>query len=795
MANVSVAQLAKVIGVSTDELLGHLQKAGINVDNAEHLLNDQEKQALLQHLQKNKPAPKQPSTITLKRKSVSSVKSPSGARGKTVNVEVRKKRTYVQQSVSLAEEQARAEQEAKEQEERLAKIELEKQKIKEEIKKQKETDQVKQAKDKETLTVSKKEAEATSDDEESEFKKRDKRDHHNYDVDKIEEREREFKWHSRAHEKEHGFTTPTAPRVHEVTIPETITVSELAQKMSIKVSEVIKSMMKMGVMATINQVIDQDTATIIVEEMGHTPKPTKEDQLESDINEDEHHDYELVSRPPVVTIMGHVDHGKTSLLDYIRRSKVAAGEAGGITQHIGAYHVETDKGTVTFLDTPGHEAFTAMRARGAQCTDIVVLIVAADDGAKPQTLEAIQHAKAGKVPMIVAVNKIDKPEADPDKVKQELAQYDVIPEEWGGDIMYCNISAKTGQGVDALLDAILLQAEVLELKARITGPAMGMVIESRLDKGRGPVATVLVQQGKLKQGETLLAGMEYGRVRALIDENGQRVQFAGPSIPVEVLGLSGTPMAGDEAVVVNNERKAREVATFRQGKYREVKLSRQQAAKLDNLFDRVGEGEQATLNIVLKAGVQGSVEALGDSLRKLSTEKISVNIVSSATGGITESDVNLAIASQAIIIGFNVRADSSAKRLVEQEGVDLRYYNIIYNVLDDVKAAMLGMLSPEIREEIVGLAVVRDVFRSSKIGAIAGCMVIEGTVKRSNPIRILRDNVVIYEGELESLKRFKDDASEVRNGMECGIGVKDYNDVKVGDQIEVYERVEVAQTI
>ncbi|MGD8927166.1 MAG: translation initiation factor IF-2, partial [Thioalkalispiraceae bacterium] len=504
---------------------------------------------------------------------------------------------------------------------------------------------------------------------------------------------------------------------------------------------------------------------------------------------------EATPRAPVVTIMGHVDHGKTSLLDYIRETRVASGEAGGITQHIGAYHVKTENGDLTFLDTPGHAAFTAMRARGADVTDVVVLVVAADDGVMPQTREAVQHAKAAGVPLIIAVNKIDKPEADPDRVKNELAQEEVIPEEWGGDTMFVNVSAHTGEGVDNLLEAILLVTEVLELKAVHEGPARGIVIESRLDKGRGPVASVLVQKGTLHKGDMLLAGLEYGRVRALMNEHGQQVESAGPSMPVEVLGLSGVPTAGDEATVVKDERKAREVATFRQGKYRDVKLARQQAAKLENMFNQMAEGDVSVLNIVLKADVQGSVEAISDALTKLSTDEVKVKIVASGVGGITESDVNLAVASNAIMIGFNVRAEASAKRMIDEEGIDLHYYSIIYELIDEVKAAMSGMLAPEYKEDIIGLAEVRDVFRSPKFGSIAGCMVIDGVVKRNNPIRVLRDNVVIYEGELESLRRFKDDANEVKSGMECGIGVKNYNDVKVGDQIEVYERVQVQRTI
>jgi translation initiation factor IF-2 len=578
-----------------------------------------------------------------------------------------------------------------------------------------------------------------------------------------------------------------------VSLPETITVGELAQKMSVKAAEVIKIMMTMGSMVTINQVLDQETASIVVEEMGHTPKIMKEDAIEESLTEEL--TGELKSRAPVVTIMGHVDHGKTSLLDYIRRSRVAAGESGGITQHIGAYHVTTDSGDVTFLDTPGHAAFTAMRARGAKATDLVILVVAADDGVMPQTKEAVQHARAAGVPLIVAINKMDKENADPDRVKNELAQEDVIPEDWGGDTMFVPVSAHTGDGVDHLLEAILLQTEVLELKAPDEGNAKGVIIESRLDKGRGPIATMLVQQGKLKKGDILLAGLEYGRVRAMVDEHGKMLEEAGPSIPVEILGLSGVPNAGDEANVVQDERKAREIALFRQGKYRDVKLARQQAAKLENMFSQMEEGEVNSLNIVLKADVQGSTEAITDALQALSTNEVKVKIVASGVGGINESDVNLAMASNAVMIGFNVRADTTAKRLIEDENVDLHYYSVIYDLIDEVRNAMSGMLAPEFKEQIIGLAEVRDVFRSPKIGAIAGCMVIDGTIKRNSPIRVLRDNVVIYEGELESLRRFKDDVNEVKSGTECGIGVKNYNDVKVGDQIEVYERVQVARKL
>ncbi|MCE9679096.1 translation initiation factor IF-2 [Shewanella sp. AS1] len=593
----------------------------------------------------------------------------------------------------------------------------------------------------------------------------------------------------------HGFNKPAAAVTRDVSIGETVTVAELAQKMAVKATEIIKQMMKMGSMVTINQVLDQETAQLVAEEMGHKVVLTRENELEHQVLADRDGNVKVEPRAPVVTIMGHVDHGKTSLLDYIRRAKVASGEAGGITQHIGAYHVETENGMITFLDTPGHAAFTAMRARGAKATDIVILVVAADDGVMPQTIEAIQHAKAGGVPLIVAVNKMDKPEADPDRVKSELSQHGVMSEDWGGSNMFCHVSAKSGEGIDELLEGILLEAEVLELKAVREGMAAGVVVESKLDKGRGPVATILVQEGTLKQGDIVLCGLEYGKVRAMKDENGKSITEAGPSIPVEILGLSGVPSAGDEATVVRDERKAREVALYRQGKFRDVKLARQQKSKLENMFANMTEGEVQELNIVLKADVQGSLEAISDSLNKLSTDEVKVNIIASGVGGLTETDASLAAASNAIMVGFNVRADAQARKTIESESVDLRYYSVIYHLIDEVKAAMGGMLAPEFKQEIIGLAEVRDVFKSPKLGAIAGCMVTEGTIKRSAPIRVLRDNVVIYEGELESLRRFKDDVNEVRNGMECGIGVKNYNDVRVGDQIEVFETVEVARTL
>ena len=594
----------------------------------------------------------------------------------------------------------------------------------------------------------------------------------------------------------HGFEMPTAPVIREVAIPETITVGELALKMSIKAPELIKALMGLGMMVTINQVIDQDAAVIVVEELGHVPKPVKESTIEEEVlqagGEDER---PAAPRSPVVTVMGHVDHGKTSLLDHIRTTRIAAGEAGGITQHIGAYHVETPRGNVTFLDTPGHAAFAAMRARGARATDLVVLVVAADDGVMPQTVEAVAHAKAAGVPVIVAVNKIDREDADPKRIRQDLANHEVVPEEWGGENLFVDVSALTGQGVDDLLEAIVLQAEVLELAAAEDGPARGIVIESRLERGRGPVATVLVQAGRLAKGDILLAGREFGRVRGLLDESGAEAASAGPSTPVEVLGLSGPPEAGDEAVVVADERKAREIASFRQGRQREVRLARQQAAKLENVFEQMKEGGIHTLNVIVKADVQGSVEALRDALTQLSTEEVKVNVVAAATGGISETDANLAVASNAIVVGFNVRADAAARRVIEADQVDLRYFSVIYEVIDTVKQAMSGLLAPEFKEEIIGIAEVREVFRSKRLGNIAGCRVSEGAVRRNNPIRVLRDSVVIYEGELESLRRFQDDVNEVRAGTECGIGVRNYNDVKVGDEIEVYERIQVERTV
>jgi len=581
----------------------------------------------------------------------------------------------------------------------------------------------------------------------------------------------------------------------DIRLSETISVSELASKMSVKSTEVIKNLMKIGVMATINQVLDQETAELICEEMGYKVVLVRENELEHAVMTERGEQGDKITRAPVVTIMGHVDHGKTSLLDYIRKAKVAAGEAGGITQHIGAYHVDVDGSMITFLDTPGHAAFTAMRSRGAQATDIVIIVVAADDGVMPQTKEAVAHAKAAGAPIIIAVNKMDKEGADPDRVKNELSALDVIPEDWGGDVQFTHVSAKTGDGVDGLLESILMQAELLELKAAKSGHAAGVVIESRLDKGRGPVATVLVQEGTLNHGDIILCGLEYGRVRAMRDENGQDIKTAGPSIPVEILGLSAVPKAGDEATVVSDERKAREVALYRQGKFRDLKLARQQKAKLENMFSNMTAGECSELNVILKTDVEGSLAAISDSLEKLSTEEVKVNIISRGVGGITETDSTLAAASNAIMLGFNVRADATARKIIQNENLDMRYYSVIYDLINEIKSAMSGLLAPEFRQDIIGLAQVREVFRSPKFGAIAGCMVTEGVIKRTQPIRVLRENVVIYEGELESLRRFKDDVQEVRNSMECGIGVKNYNDVRVGDQIEVFEIIEIERSL
>ncbi|MEM7501640.1 MAG: translation initiation factor IF-2 [Pseudomonadota bacterium] len=840
MADVTVAQFAEVLKVPVDKLLTQLDEAGIKVDGSDDTISEDAKLELLTHLRRSHgqadagSGSGAPRKITLKRKSQSELRL-SGAQGRsrTVNVEVRRKRTYIKRDV--LEKQAQQEQEALDMERQAEKDRIEAEKREQEREREEKAEAARRAEEerqremeekKNAETAAREEAEraaAAAAEEKARQERADAeaRDRRNKEKEKKKGKNSETRYGRKelhvAGDKsgrrkrkspmrrrpvsintdgQHGFERPTAPVIREVEIPESIAVSELAQRMAVKGNEVVKALFNMGAMVTINQVIDQDTAVLVVEELGHSPKPVTGTDVDEDLLADERTtEGDEVQRAPVVTIMGHVDHGKTSLLDYIRRTKVVDDEAGGITQHIGAYHVKTDKGVVTFLDTPGHAAFTAMRARGAQATDIVILVVAADDGVMPQTIEAIQHAKAAEVPLVVAVNKIDRENADIERVKNELSAQEVISEEWGGDHLFVNVSAMTGEGVDALLDAILLQAELMDLKAPDEGPASGLVIESSLEKGRGAVATLLVQAGTLNQGDMIIAGEEYGRVRNMFDENQRSVKQAGPSIPVVVLGLSKTPSSGDDFLVVKNERKAREVAEYRQSKSRESKLAQQQASKLEEMFSQMTEGEGKVVPVLIKADVHGSTEALRDSLQKLSNDEVKVKVVASGVGGITESDAVLAAASNAVIIGFNVRADGAARAAIKESGVDIRYYSIIYEAIDDVKAALSGLLSPEIRENIIGIAEVKEVFSSPKLGNVAGCIVSEGYVKRANPIRVLRDNVVIYEGELESLRRFKDDVNEVRSGTECGIGVKNYNDVKAGDQIECYERVEVARTI
>jgi translation initiation factor IF-2 len=846
MAEVTVADFAKVLKVPVDRLLEQLDEAGIKVGGPDDVISEDAKLELLTHLKKNHgrkdAADSAPRRITLNRKSQSELKLASGqGRARTINVEIRQKRTYIKRDVleeqarkqqeeldaqRRAEEEARnaAERSVREERERREAAERERlaaeQREAEERKRLEEEQQRRAAADeaarqraeeeRRKAAQAEKEAQQRADAERARQKAKQDRmfdepgegDHTLHVADGMAGRRKKKKQRRRAVpvnlDPQHAFEKPTAPVVREVEIGDTITVSELAQRMAVKANEVIKALMKMGMMVTINQVLDQDTATLVVEEMGHNAKPLKktaiEDQLIKSV-EEAASSAEATTRAPIVTIMGHVDHGKTSLLDYIRRTRVAAGEAGGITQHIGAYSVETAEGRITFLDTPGHAAFTAMRARGAKVTDVVVLVVAADDGVMPQTIEAIQHAKAATVPIVVAINKIDKPDADPDRVRNELAKYELIPEEWGGETLFVSVSALTGQGVDKLLESLLLQAEILDLKAVATGPAAGVVLESSLERGRGAVATVLINKGQLKVGDILLAGQEYGRIRAMFDEAGQPIPSAGPSSPVVVLGLSGTPMAGDDVQVVADDRQARDVAQFRQSRERESKLAHQQAAKLENIFSQMAAGGVPNIQLLIKADVHGSAEALRDALEKISTEAVKVTVVGAAVGGITESDVQLAATSKAIIIGFNVRADAAARGAIKESGVDIRYYSIIYEAIDDIKAAASGLLAPEVREQIVGLAEVREVFRSPKFGNVAGCMVIDGYVRRSNPIRVLRNNVVIYEGQLESLRRFKDDVNEVRAGTECGIGVRNYNDVKAGDQIECYERTEIVRKV
>ena len=859
MAYVTAKQLSEVIGVSIDKLLDQLKAAGVEVKDSDDPISDEDKMKLLESLRSShgKDEADGPKKITLPRKSKSVIKV-SGSSGrntttKTINVEVRKKKTYVRRTEVEAEE-AKLEQAAEDEAEAQGKalqqqVEDEARQLEEAANEQAEA--VKMAQEKAVRAEAEQKAYAKSLQEVEVAQKvieqqraeteaaeaaeqaarlaleeaaaasaaaatTEKPGKHGKHDDKgtrygrkelhVKEsahqpnRKQKFKkGQKQVHDIKnlHGFERPTAPVVRNVEIPEAITVAELAQRMAIKAGDVIKVLMQMGTMATINEVLDRDTAILVVEELGHNiVTAASEDDFEKELQVGaEQEGEDKVSRPPVVTIMGHVDHGKTSLLDYIRSARVTAGEAGGITQHIGAYHVETDKGVVTFLDTPGHAAFSAMRARGAQATDIVVLVVAADDGVMPQTKEAVEHARAAGVPIVIAVNKIDKENADLDRVKNELAALEVIPEEWGGENIFVNVSAITGEGVDTLLDAILLQAEILELQAVEKGNAKGIVVEATLDKGRGPVATVLVQSGMLRQGQLLLAGTQFGRVRAMYDESSRSIKSAGPSMPAVVLGLSGVPNAGDEVFVVENERKAKEFAETREARIREGKLADQHKAKLTGMFDAMTEGEVAEIKVLFKADVQGSSEAIRESLEKLSTDEVRAKLVATGVGGINESDINLAAASDAMVIGFNVRADASAKRLAGDFGIEIRYYSVIYDIIDDVKAVMSGMLAPELQEKIIGLAEVKDVFRSPKFGDVAGSIVVEGTVRRGQPIRVLRDSVVIYEGELESLRRFKDAVEEVRMGTECGIAVKNYNDVKPGDQIEVFERIEVARSL
>ncbi|ROT96032.1 translation initiation factor IF-2 [Marinobacter sp. R17] len=851
MAEVTVKQLADDVGAPVDRLLRQIVEAGLKARSENDAVSSDEKQQLLAFLRKNHgEADAEPRKITLKRKTTTTLKAGSGAgRAKTVNVEVRKKRTYIKRETPQAEQEeapvesapveqpvaeapsapeatpAKPAEEAAPAAEEAAKpkqgaeqapaaeepVTPEPEAPDEEPVAAEPADEVPMpapdadnGKDRKAKKKKEKTRERADDAEDGKPKKKSAghRGPRNRPVEPVTLSDDEddttlrkpLRAKKKPKQKRHGFEKPTKPMVREVEIPETITVGDLAQRMAVKSADVIKTLMGMGVMATINQALDQETAVLVTEELGHKPKTVSEDAFEEEVLSEISFEGEKVKRAPVISVMGHVDHGKTSLLDHIRRTKVAAGESGGITQHIGAYHVETGQGMITFLDTPGHAAFTAMRARGAQSTDIVILVVAADDGVMPQTKEAVDHARSAGVPLVVAINKMDKEQADPDRIKTELAGMDVIPEDWGGDVQFVPVSAHSGQGIDDLLEAVLLQSEILELEAVPTAPGAGVVVESSLEKGRGSVATILVQNGTVRQGDMVVAGAYFGKVRAMMNEAGDQVKEAGPSIPVEILGLNGTPDAGDEFFVVADERKAKELAEFRQKREREQRLQRQQAAKLENLFENMGKDEVKTLNVVLKTDVRGSLEAITKALLDIGNEEVQVKIVSSGVGGIAETDVSLALATGSVLFGFNVRADASAKRLVEQEGVDLRYYSIIYNMIDDVRAALTGMLAPEFREDIVGIADVRDVFRSPKFGQVAGCMVTEGTVYRNKPIRVLRDNVVIFEGELESLRRFKDDVQEVKKGIECGIGVKGY-DVKVGDQIEVFDRVKVERKL
>ena len=859
MGKLNVTQFATELGLPVTLLLEQLKAAGVSKEQESDLVSEKDKAQLLEHLRQAHGADKPAKKITLTRRETTEIKkSDSSGRARTIQVEVRKRRvvapTAVAETVAPVETAAPkaeptkvlGEQElaAREQEARLQTELAERQaaevQAKQERSKRKTTkaaEPVAQPDKKieeavpavvaaqpvapaavlaegtlhkpalkpgdKVVRPSKKpkpEAKASTSpwDEKGHKKRTPVKAGDKPGVWSTPVRAPRHDKHQKhaAAETAHAFSLPTEPIVHEVAVPETITVAELAQKMSVKATEIIKTLMKMGSMVTINQVLDQETAMIVVEEMGHIAKAAKLDDPDAYLlDTEEHHDAVMEPRAPVVTVMGHVDHGKTSLLDYIRRTRVASGEAGGITQHIGAYHVDTPRGMITFLDTPGHEAFTAMRARGAKATDIVILVVAADDGVMPQTKEAIHHARAGNVPLVVAVTKIDKPDANSERVKQELVAEGVVPEDWGGDTMFVEVSSKSGQGIDQLLEGVLLQAEVLELKAPRETHAKGLVIEARLDKGKGPVATVLVQSGTLRRGDAILVGSVFGRVRAMLDESGKTVGEAGPSIPVEIQGLSEVPAAGESMLVMADEKRAREIALFRQGKYRGVKLAKQQAAKLENMFEQMAEGEVSTLSLIVKSDVQGSAEAIAQSLQKLSTNEVKVNLIHGGVGAITESDINLALASKAIVIGFNVRADAAARKLAESTGVDIRYYTIIYAMVDEIKAALSGMLAPEKKEAILGMVEVRQVFTVSKVGTIAGCYVLEGMVKRGAKVRVLRNDVVIHDGELDSLKRFKDDVKEVKANFECGLSLKGYNDLVVGDKLEVYEIVEVARAL
>jgi len=851
MSQITVKNFADQINVGIDRLLKQLEEAGVEKQE-EDILTEEEKQTLLSHLRSGaRGKTTQESArnrITLKRKQAGEIRQTSRTgTARTIPVEVKKKRTFVRREVLEEQERQRqeelarqaeeerkareaAEREAQEAKARAEAEQAEKERLEREEAERAEREEAERKAAEEAQREPAGEAQAAPEKESGEAvkeapkparkEKKPAKAEKGKRAEEAEEKPRKkgkgkrdelhvAKGHKGRRKREpvrprkvhaasqHGFERPTAPVVREVTVPETISVGDLAQAMSVKAPELIGVLMNMGVMVTINQVLDQETAMLVVEEMGHKAVSAGQENPEAALLQEQEQveGTETKARPPVVTVMGHVDHGKTSLLDYVRKTKVAAGEAGGITQHIGAYQVETANGTITFLDTPGHAAFTAMRARGAQATDLVILVVAADDGVKPQTIEAIRHAKDAGVPLVVAINKMDKEEADPERVKQELSNHEVIPEEWGGDTLIVPVSAASGDGVDTLLESVALQSELMELKARADGPAAGLVVEARLDRGRGPVATVLVQQGVLRQGDVLLARRKTGRVRVMLNDAGESIKEAGPSTPVEVQGLSGVPVSGDEVLVVQDERRAKEIAEYRQSKHKEAKLARQQAAKLENMFQEMDESDQKSLNLLVKADVQGSVEALTESLEKLSTEEVKVKVVHGMVGGINESDVNLAIASNAIIIGFNVRADAAARKLIESENVDVHYYNVIYDVVDEIKAAISGMLAPQIKEEVIGQAEVRDVFRAPKIGAIAGCYVTEGVVQRNAKIRVLRDNVVIFDGAVDSLRRFKDDVNEVKTGFECGIGVKNYNDVKVGDQLEIYKQVEVKPTL